>query len=169
MNTNDLRYVKTETILKQVYMDMKMKSTRPVKLVDLCKNAMINKTTFYSHYETLEEFHRHVCRDYIYSLLESCENITEAFSDTNLFVSGLVKTFAKNRKTLTALFGDNENDIISVVEDYLLEIYCQGETDSLKNLEIKFVIGGATRILLNARDEETLDKTVKMIRDVLFT
>ena len=62
-NKNDLRYIKTERLIVHTYVDMRMRDPSPVKVSDLCREALINKTTFYSHYDTMESLHRHICRE----------------------------------------------------------------------------------------------------------
>ena len=45
-NKNDLRYIKTERLIVHTYVDMRMRDPSPVKVSDLCREALINKTTF---------------------------------------------------------------------------------------------------------------------------
>ena len=54
VNKNDLRYIKTERLIVHTYVDLRLHDPSPVKVSDLCREALINKTTFYSHYDTME-------------------------------------------------------------------------------------------------------------------
>lgn len=72
-NKNDLRYIKTERLIVHTYVDMRMRDPSPVKVSDLCREALINKTTFYSHYDTMESLHRHICRETVADILSRCD------------------------------------------------------------------------------------------------
>ena len=89
-NKNDLRYIKTERLIVHTYVDMRMRVPSPVKVSDLCREALINKTTFYSHYDPMESLHRHICRETVADILSRCDCAEKAFSDTYAFVSELV-------------------------------------------------------------------------------
>ena len=80
-NKNDLRYIKTERLIVHTYVDMRMRDPSPVKVSDLCREALINKTTFYSHYDTMESLHRHICRETVADILSRCACAEKAFSD----------------------------------------------------------------------------------------
>lgn len=82
MNKNDLRYIKTERLIVHTYVDMRLRDPSPVKVSDLCREALINKTTFYSHYDTMESLHRHICRETVADILGRCDCAQMAFSDT---------------------------------------------------------------------------------------
>ena len=69
MNKNDLRFQKTELVIKKTYWDLKKHGSTVVKVKDLCDTAMINKTTFYAHYETIEHLHKAVCKEFASSIL----------------------------------------------------------------------------------------------------
>lgn len=48
----DLRVVKTKNLLYQTLIDlMKDKTFEEIKVSDICSKAMINRSTFYAHYE----------------------------------------------------------------------------------------------------------------------
>ena len=82
VNKNDLRYIKTERLIVHTYVDMRLRDPSPVKVSDLCREALINKTTFYSHYDTMESLHRHICRETVADILGRCDCAQMAFSDT---------------------------------------------------------------------------------------
>ena len=73
MNKNDLRYIKTERLIVHTYVDIRLRDPSPVKVSDLCREALINKTTFYSHYDTMESLRRHICRETVADILGRCD------------------------------------------------------------------------------------------------
>lgn len=73
VNKNDLRYIKTERLIVHTYVDLRLRDPSPVKVSDLCREALINKTTFYSHYDTMESLRRHICRETVADILGRCD------------------------------------------------------------------------------------------------
>lgn len=56
MNKNDLRVVKTKkTIHKALLILLKDKSLPQIKITELCKEATINRGTFYFHYQSVDD------------------------------------------------------------------------------------------------------------------
>lgn len=88
MNTNDLRFIKTEKILKEAYLTLKTKQ-KPFTLAQLCQEALINKTTFYKHYESLEDFEYKTRKEILRNICLENKYIYDAFSNTEMFVMGL--------------------------------------------------------------------------------
>ena len=51
MNKKDLRVVKTQNALYNTLLElMKEKSFEEIKVSDICSHALINRSTFYAHY-----------------------------------------------------------------------------------------------------------------------
>ena len=49
---NDLRVIKTKKILFDTLLKlMKQKNSEKIKISDICEEALINRSTFYAHYE----------------------------------------------------------------------------------------------------------------------
>ena len=106
-NRMDLRYIKTEKLIENTYLSLKRKYHRPIKVSELCEAALINKTTFYTHYETMEALHAHICEKEVGRIIEGCPNIDTAFTDTGSFVKSLVSAIQNCSPVLEALFYDD--------------------------------------------------------------
>ena len=51
-NKNDLRIIKTKKVLFDTLLKlMKQKNFEKIKVSDICDEALINRSTFYAHYE----------------------------------------------------------------------------------------------------------------------
>lgn len=167
MNTSDIRYIKTEKNLMESYLELKSSSSNAVKLCDLCRKAMINKTTFYKHYESMEQFHAYVCKTVVKEKLCACEHICDAFSNTEGFVSGIIDIFTNHQKFFMRLFSSDSHALINTVEEVLLDIYLKDSDLPKKQIQIRFAIGGATRVLLYANSKQTISATVRLLGKVL--
>lgn len=167
MNKNDLRFQKTELAIKSTYISLKKHGSTVVKVKDLCEAAMINKTTFYAHYETIEHLHKAVCMDFVADILNQCEYINRIQTDTHDFVYSLLGAFAENTTTIEKLYGNDNHALVNDAENILMEYFIQGDISEDFELSIRFCIGGAFRLLLLERDPVRISKTVELIEKVL--
>ena len=68
---DDLRVVKTKKVLYETLIDlMKTKTFEEIKVSDICSKALINRSTFYAHYEDKYE----LLVEFINSLKEEFTN-----------------------------------------------------------------------------------------------
>lgn len=163
MNKNDLRFKKTETAIKAAYISLKQTGTKPVKVTELCAKAMINKTTFYAHYETIEALKKEICRECTTKLLDSCAHSNEILTNTKAFVNDIYVLFNENEKNFLRLYENDINAIVNDVEKYLLEKLDNAIVSEDAGLAVRFCVGGALRLLILNPNGESLDKTIKLI------
>lgn len=168
MNKNDLRFKKTEIAIKETYLSLK-KSKKDIKIKDLCEKAMINKTTFYAHYETLESLKKQVCSESIKKILANCRNVNGIFTDTNAFVNEICDIFRKNSKTILKLYDNDINAVVNDIEKELLNNYISKDTTTDLEFAIHFCIGGAFRLLALDQSQESINKTIYFIEKIVET
>ena len=166
-NKNDLRFVKTEKLIEETYLKLRGKSGAPVKVSELCETALINKTTFYTPYETIEALHTHICQKTIETMLDSCPDVNKAFADTSAFVTSIVKMIGDNTAVFHTVFGKDFAGQTNVFEECLLKRYLSGDESEEMKMKIVFAIGGAARLLLGDQNDERIRMTVKLISQVL--
>lgn len=166
-NKNDLRFIKTEKLIRDTYLALKLKGHAPVKVNKLCETALINKTTFYTHYDTIEALHECVCKDAIETMLDETPNIDLAFTDTRLFVNSLVQTLQSHHTFLVNLFDGSQEQQINLIENSLLKHHLkQGDTND-KEMETIFAIGGSARLLVTEQSPERIEKVIQLIQKVM--
>ncbi len=166
VNKNDLRYIKTERLIVHTYVDMRLRSPSPVKVSDLCREALINKTTFYSHYDTMESLHRYICRETVEDILSHCDCAEKAFSDTYAFVSEIVGTIIREERLIRALYADDIATLLNDAEAALFKIYLHEDDEPERKEKIIFCIGGTSRLLLLNPDEHSIRAASELIRTV---
>ena len=164
----DLRYIKTEALIEQTYLKLKKQTHSPIKVSDLCRAALINKTTFYSHYETMEALHRHICEKEIDSILSSAEYIDAAFTETDKFVESLINAFNSHTDTVVSLFGSDTENImlLKTIEENILGRYLDSSEPPEKKMKMIFALGGASRLLLYDQNPEKVSVTVELIKKI---
>ena len=169
MNKNDLRFQKTEMLIKSTYFELKKHGSTVVKVKDLCDTAMINKTTFYAHYETIEHLHKAVCTDFVTEILAQNLFINKIQSDTRLFVYSILEDFVKKMPTIEKLYGKEMHILVNDVETVLMENFVQNSINEDFVLSVRFCIGGAFRLLALEKDPVRIQKTVELIEKILNT
>lgn len=167
MNKNDLRFQKTELLIKNTYFNLKKHGSTVVKVKDLCEAAMINKTTFYAHYETIEHLHKQICTEFVQEILSDCAYIDRIQGETRAFVYSLLGAFVEKMPTIEKLYGNDLHTLVNDVETVLTEHFANESVDEDYELSIRFCIGGAFRLLALEKNPLRIQKTVELIERVL--
>ncbi len=165
-NKNDLRFIKTEKLITETYIELKKKSQSPVKVSELCRAAMINKTTFYTHYESVDNLHRQVCRKTVSNILDKADFADKAFSDTYTFISAITQALSMDQKLLRALYGDDVQSLLNDAEEILLKMYIHEDDDPERRKRMIFCIGGTSRLLLLNQDGDSIRAAVELVHKV---
>ncbi|MDE5587442.1 MAG: TetR/AcrR family transcriptional regulator [Bacilli bacterium] len=159
MNKKDLRVVKTQNILYRTLLDlMKEKTFEEIKVSDICNQALINRSTFYAHYndkyELLAEFIQEL-KNSLTGELKKNKNI----SNTKEYYLEMIKLFLdhieEKRESYLAIMIHNRNsitmDIIYDVLDHDITSHLQ-QVDSIDENQIprsiiaKFYIGAVVNV-----------------------
>ena len=167
MNKNDLRFQKTESLIKTTYFNLKKSESTTVKVKDLCDTAMINKTTFYAHYETIEHLHKAVCMEFATRILTQNPFIDKIQHETRALIYSILNSFVEEMSTVKRLYGNDLHALVNDIETVLMEGFIKHSVNEDYELSIRFCIGGAFRILATENDPTRIQKTVELIERVL--
>ncbi len=159
MNKKDLRVVKTQNILYRTLLDlMKEKTFEEIKVSDICNQALVNRSTFYAHYndkyELLAEFIQELKNSLIGELKKN-KNI----SNTKEYYLEMIKLFLdhieEKRESYLAIMIHNRNsitmDIIYDVLDHNITSHLQqdnsiDESPIPRSIIAKFYIGAVVNV-----------------------
>lgn len=166
MNKHDLRFQKAESAIRETYLALKKGNTH-VRVKDLCEKAGINKTTFYSHYETIDHLQQQLRTEFVSQLLDTCPHIMEMLSDTRAFVQSIQHVFNKNRSMSELLYSNDFQTLLDDVESRMLEKYLCAGLDVDTEIAVRFCIGGAFRILALETDGRHVLKVSELAERVL--
>lgn len=153
----DLRIIKTKNLMFNTLIElMKTKTFEEIKVSDICNEALINRSTFYSHYENKYD----LLVDFINNLKEEFKSELNK-NNTNLntrdYYIELLKIFLnhiENRKDMyTSIMINNRNSImmdilLSVVNNDLLTKIKNDKTKTTIPSDIiaKFYLGGVINL-----------------------
>ena len=154
---DDLRVIKTKKILYETLIElMKTKTFEEIKVSDICTKALINRSTFYAHYEDKYE----LLLEFINSLKE--EFINELSKNKNIlntreYYLEMIRLFLdhiENKKDIyNAIMINNRNsimmDILSSVANN--EVIKKMEASNIStrvpaNIIAKFYLGGVLNL-----------------------
>ena len=135
----DLRIIKTKKILFDALLKlMKKKNFEKIKIADICEEALINRSTFYAHYEDKYELLMALFEEQKISLLEELDNNENTnFSKEYLMevLNILINYIDDNREIYSAILSNNRNGILI---DFLIDVIERDVSERLKdNNEIK--------------------------------
>lgn len=159
MNKEDLRFVKTEKIIIDTYKALINKGKAPT-VTEICKNGLINKSTFYDHYETMEHLSNAINEEIVDGLIKSCPNIDKAIEDSGLFCHSIINHFNDNADLINKYFGVDKKSMCNYVEMSLYNIY----KDKINNETlISFTVAGAASVLIKKLEPGTINDIADMI------
>lgn len=159
MNKKDLRVVKTQNILYSTLLNlMREKTFEEIKVSDICNKALINRSTFYAHYNDKYELLADCIQELKNSLnheLRKNKNI----SNTKEYYLEMIKLFLnhieENKDNYLAIMIHNRNsitmDIIYDVLDHDITSNLQKDEKVEKNqipigIIAKFYLGAVVNI-----------------------
>ena len=155
----DLRVIKTKKILFDSLLKlMEIKNFEKIKISDICNESLINRSTFYAHYEDKYELLMGLFEERKLSLLKKLKNNENMnFSKEYLMelLSILIDHIEENREIYSSILTNNRNGIlidflIDAIEKDVLERLKSNNDIINSNLPIdiivKFYAGGLINI-----------------------
>ena len=155
----DLRVIKTKKILFDSLLKlMKNKNFEKIKISDICEESLINRSTFYAHYEDKYELLMELFEEQKIALLKKLENNENTiFSKEYIMelLNILIDHIDENREMYSAILTNNRDGILI---DFLIDAIERDVSDRLKNnneiidsnlpldIIVKFYAGGLINI-----------------------
>lgn len=153
--TMDLRILKTRKSIKSAFLELREGlPLEKIRVNRLCEIAMINKTTFYKHYQDIYALSEEIENTTILAIMNSFKNIHSLFTDPQAFISGLYTAFKAHEKLIMTLFAGRMDVLFEKVERQLVAHYPSIGLSHQKEILLSFLIKGASHVLIEAKYEE---------------
>ena len=150
----DLRIVKTKKVLFDTLLKlMRQKNFDKIKISDICDEALINRSTFYAHYEDKYELLDDFIEDLKISLLKDLEDNVNNVT-TKEYIMKLLSILIDHI--------DEKRDIYSaILVDFLIDVIERESLERLKNnndimkselpldILVKFYAGGLINVCMS--------------------
>ncbi len=166
----DLRIVKTRNAIRAAFLELRAKQAlEKIKVKRLCELALINKTTFYKHYQDIYALSEEIENETILSLVNSFEHINALFSDPESFMKGLYFTFKAHEDLILTLFSGRMDILIDKIERLLIAHYPWISRTLEKEIVLSFLLWGASHVLIESRYDETamLDTLTRVAKQTI--
>jgi len=153
----DLRIVKTKNAIRAAFLELRAKhALEKIKVKRLCELALINKTTFYKHYQDIYALSEEIENETISSIMSSFEQMNSLLTDPEEFMKGLYYAFKSHERLIMILFSGRVNILIDKAEKQLIVHYPLLEGTPEKEILLSFLLWGASHVLIESKYDETL-------------
>jgi AcrR family transcriptional regulator len=167
----DLRIVKTRKNIREAFLELRSKhALEEIKVKELCELALINKTTFYKHYQDIYALSEAIENETISAIMSSFEQMDALFTDPDSFIKGLYYAFKAHEILIVNLFSGRMNVLIDKAESELKIHYPLLSGMPEKEIILSFLLHGASHVLIESRCDETilLDTLSKVTKPIII-
>ena len=144
----DLRVEKTRKSIVNAFIALRAKKPlEKITVKELCEYAMINKSTFYSHYADIYNLSDTLETEVVSSIIQTLEQPGYLFDNTERATKELFLAFLSQNHLIQILFsGSRSSSLIYKIEQQLKKIFFQKhpeyKNDLSKNIGISYAIYG---------------------------
>ena len=119
----DLRIQKTEKAIKNVFLELRArKPLEKITVKELCELALINKSTFYSHYEDIYALSEAMEQETVASIIGSIDHLKDYTTDNpDAFTRELCLAFMSQISLIKILFSCRELSHLGIRLDKALK------------------------------------------------
>ena len=161
----DLRVIKTKKNIRDAFLELRKKhSVEEIKVNTLCEKAMVNKTTFYNHYQDIYELSAELEAEVLDDFFANFKDIDLMLSDPNRCINGMHVALERNNDMLRILFKDNMDELIGRIEKQIRNYYAKED-----QMLISFLIGGSIHLMMKSKNknEEVEQFLVEVITKIM--
>ena len=145
----DLRVVKTKKNIRDAFLELRKKySVDEIKVNMLCENAMINKTTFYNHYQDIYELSKELETEALNVFLGNFEDVDMLLENANRFINSMHVALEQSGDILNLLFRDKLDELTGRIEEHIRKYYKKEE-----QMLVSFLMGGSIHLMMNPAND----------------
>ena len=157
----DLRIVKTKKAIKDTFLEMrKTTPLEKIRVRDICSKALINKSTFYSHYADAFALSEELGDEAIDEFWGKLQYKDCLFSDQEQFLSEMPEVFDSNMELLLPLFKGRMDAAFQKIKARLKEFYTYEGMTQAEEIKLDFVIGGTLHAMQELKMVKQYDDTM---------
>lgn len=171
----DLRVKKTRKSIIDAF--IQLRQTKPLEKItvkELASKAMINKATFYLHYQDIYDLEDSLESELISSVLSSITNKNLYFEDPYQFQAELINAIRKEGTTFEILTSGNRSahfvmQLEKELKNYISQTDPTFSSNVEKNILVSYVVYGSYYTYTNNKyDKDVLAKTLtKLTQQVI--
>ena len=172
----DLRIRKTEAAIKNAFIELRAgKPLEKITVKELCALALINKSTFYTHYEDIYALSEAIEQETVASIISSIDHLRDYTPEnSDAFTRELCLAFMSQISLIRILFSGREQSHLGVrLDQALKEVIFRKYPEYAKEILLSYCIQGTYHAYLNNPHTdtdtfvETVEKIVRCLRPLL--
>lgn len=157
----DLRVRKTKLAIKEAFFQMRKDiPLEKIKVKDICEKAMINKTTFYKHYNDIYMLNDQLEQEAVALVLHDFSAKNEIFINPERFIKQLPMALNAHKDILFPLFHDRFDCLFIILEKQLKDCYSLEQRTMEKDILLTFAVGGALHTMRELKYKQNCDDTL---------
>ncbi|MCI8662597.1 MAG: TetR/AcrR family transcriptional regulator [Hungatella sp.] len=168
----DLRITKTKTAIINAFLSLRSKKPlEKITIKELCEQAMINKSTFYSHYGDIYELSDMLETEVVLSVIQSMDHPEYIFENPGEFTRQLFFGYLSQDNLIQILFSDNRSSrlvskIDRAVKELAFEKYPQFRSQPAQNIGLTFAIYGGYYAYAESRNYDR-DTVISILGEII--
>ena len=160
----DLRIQKTKRQIAEAFLTLR--ATLPpekIKVKDICEIAMINKTTFYKHYDDSIELAEDIDTTAVNKIIEGFESKYSFIDSPQGYVEGLCAAILKYAEKLRLIYRGREEKLCMKLGKELSKCYGEHDSSEEGGMLFSMILGGLMSILTKALFSDDFKDKLKAI------
>lgn len=162
MNYNDLRVLKTEKLIRGALHELAQeKPISKITVKELVKRAEINKTTFYAHYDTIQDLIDTLEQETIVYIVDNMGSVTRLLEEPERFIDDLYHALADCRINSISHINPNHTDFTRRLNQSIHQALEEKEVDVRQHQQMRilipFIVSGLLGLLRNPSSTEEAD------------
>ncbi|MBB1128230.1 TetR/AcrR family transcriptional regulator [Limosilactobacillus balticus] len=138
----DLRILKTKKNIKTTFLKLRQKyPLEKIKVITLCQQALINKSTFYRYYTDIYDLSNQMQQEIIDDIGKNFSKTKKSFTNIDDFIEELSQLKLKN-PNIKILFNGQEERFIALAQKKVEQLYLNKEMEEKAKISITFLLGG---------------------------
>ena len=160
----DLRITKTKKAIINSFLSIRAKKPlEKISVKELCEMAMINKSTFYSHYGDIYELSDSLENEVVLSVIRSMDHPEFIMENSGEFTRQLFLGYQSQDHLIRILFSDNRSSLLvskidKALKELVFEKYPHLRQEPVLNVGLTFATYGGYYAYAESRnyDQETV-------------
>lgn len=159
---SDLRIRKTERAIRNAFMELRAKKPlEKITVKELCALALINKSTFYSHYADIYALSEAMEEETVASIIGGISHLKDYTAENSeIFTRELCLAFMSQISLIKILFSGREqnhlgNRLDRALKEVIFRKYPEYEKDAAKQILLSYAIMGTYHAYLSNPQADT--------------
>ena len=168
----DLRITKTKKAIINSFLSLRAgKPLEKITVKELCEMAMINKSTFYSHYADIYELSDSLENEVVLSVIRSIDHPEFVMENSGEFTRQLFLGYLSHDHLIQILFSDNRSSLLvskidKALKELVFEKYPHLRREPHPNIGLTFAIYGGYYAYMEGRSYDR-DLVVSILQDLI--